>query len=226
MPFLDPKWPICPEQIFFGTNHYYYFQLPIGPFHCAKFKKIITVDPELWGCTSFGPKMVHLPPIFFFFFWGGIINTILIYLLASSIVHNLKKILPVDQELWGYTIFRPKMTHFPNWEWKKKTVNEPNIKVRYYSITEILTIKEYWNLIGREPLLAITWEPDFSQACCFHRMLMNHNNVYLTQISDKTNDVIFLKSSKNFLGHFWPFLPDEDLFQKIRLCHIQLSMGP
>ena len=37
---------------------------------------------------------------FFFFFWGGgIINTILIYLLASSIVHNLKKILPVDQEL-------------------------------------------------------------------------------------------------------------------------------
>ena len=144
-------------------------------------------------------------PNFFFFFGGGIINTILIYLLASSIVHNLKKILPVDQELWGYTIFRPKMTHFPNWEWKKKTVNEPNIKVRYYSITEILTIKEYWNLIGREPLLAITWEPDFSQACCFHRMLMNHNNVYLTQISDKTNDVIFLKSSKKFLGHFWPF---------------------
>ena len=38
--------PICPEQIFFGTNHYYYFHLPIGPFHCAKFKKILTADPE------------------------------------------------------------------------------------------------------------------------------------------------------------------------------------
>ena len=25
-------WPNC-----FGTNHYYYFHLPIGPFHCAKF---------------------------------------------------------------------------------------------------------------------------------------------------------------------------------------------
>ena len=37
-PFLGPKWPICPEQIFFGTN-YYYFYPPIGPFHCAKFKK-------------------------------------------------------------------------------------------------------------------------------------------------------------------------------------------
>ena len=39
VPFLGKKWPICPEQIFFGTNHYYYFHLPIGPFHCAKFKK-------------------------------------------------------------------------------------------------------------------------------------------------------------------------------------------
>ena len=39
VPFSGPKWPICPEQIFFGTNHYYYFHLPIGLFHCAKFKK-------------------------------------------------------------------------------------------------------------------------------------------------------------------------------------------
>ena len=28
---------ICPEQNFFGTNHYYYFHLPIGPFHFTKF---------------------------------------------------------------------------------------------------------------------------------------------------------------------------------------------
>ena len=39
-------YPICHEQIFFGTNHYY-FHLPIGPFHCAKFLKIYTADPEL-----------------------------------------------------------------------------------------------------------------------------------------------------------------------------------
>ena len=38
--FSTPKWPIYPEQNF-------YFHLPIGPFHCAKFKKILTVDPEL-----------------------------------------------------------------------------------------------------------------------------------------------------------------------------------
>ena len=83
----------------------------------------------------------------------------------------------------------------------------PKIKVRYYSISEIVTIKEYWNLIGWEPFLAITWEPDFSQACSFRRMLMNHKNFHFTQIPDKTNDVIFLKSPKTlFLGQFWPFL--------------------
>ena len=61
VPFSGPKWPICHEQDFFGTNHYYYFHLPTGPFHCPKFKKIITADPELRGCAIFGPKIVHLP---------------------------------------------------------------------------------------------------------------------------------------------------------------------
>ena len=73
--------------------------------------------------------------------------------------------------------------------------------------SEILTIKKYWNLIGWEPFSAITWGPDFSQACSFRRMLMNHKNFHFTQIPDKNNDVIFLKSPKTmFLGHFWPFL--------------------
>ena len=68
-------------------------------------------------------------------------------------------------------------------------------------------IKEYWNLTGRQPFLAITWEPDFSQARSFCRMLMNHKNFRFKQIPDKTNDMIFLKSPKIlFLGHFWPFL--------------------
>ena len=75
-------------------------------------------------------------------------------------------------------------------------------------------IKEYWNLIGREPFLAITWEPDFSQACSFRRMLMNHKNFHSTQIPDKTNDVIFLNSPK----------PETDSGQKpkFRFCWIKL----
>ena len=67
MPFSDPKWPICPEQNFIGTNHYYYFHLPIGPFHCVEFKKeILPADPELREWAIFGPKMAHLPKCEFF----------------------------------------------------------------------------------------------------------------------------------------------------------------
>ena len=64
VPFSGPKWHICPEQNLLGTNHYHYFRLPIGSFHCAKFKKILTADPELRGCTILGPKMVYLPQFF------------------------------------------------------------------------------------------------------------------------------------------------------------------
>ena len=71
------------------TNHYYYFHLPIGPFHCAKFKKILTADPELSGCAIFGPKMAHLLQFFFFFLKN--INIVLIYLLAPFIVQHSKK---------------------------------------------------------------------------------------------------------------------------------------
>ena len=52
-------------------------------------------------------------------------------------------------------------------------------------------------------------------------MLMNLKNFHLTQIQDKTNDMIFLKSPKTlFLGHFdkfWSFLLDGNFFQKIQL---------
>ena len=44
---------------------------------------------------------------------------------------------------------------------------------------------------------------------------MDHKNFDFTQIPDKINVIIFLKSPKiMFLGHFLPFLPDGDFFQK------------
>ena len=67
----------------------------------------------------------------------------------------------------------------------------PEIKFRYQSNSEMLMIKEYWNLIGWETFLAITWEPDFPQACSFRRMLMNHKHFHFTQIPGKTNYMIF-----------------------------------
>ena len=47
----------------------------------------------------------------------------------------------------------------------------------------------YWNLIDQEPFLAIIWEPGFSRACSFCRMLMN---LRFTRIPGETNDLLFL----------------------------------
>ena len=63
----------------------------------------------------------------FVYIFLKIIKIILIYLLAPFIVQNfsLCKILPADPELWGCTIFGPKIVHFPNKNFFRKTVNEP-----------------------------------------------------------------------------------------------------
>ena len=61
-------------------------------------------------------------------------------------------------------------------------------------------------------------------------MLMNYKNFHFTQIPEKTNDTIFLKSPKTmFLGHFWPFFvifTQWGFFQKLRRCHAKLYMAP
>ena len=171
-------------------------------------------------------------------FFCKIITIMFIYLLAPFILQNFKKILPSDPELWGCAIFGPKMSPFPKWEFFQKSclwasfllfmpIYMPKIKFRYYSISEILMIKEYWDLIGPKPFLSLTWKIDFFQACSFCRMLINHKNSDFTLIPDKTSYMILLKIPKTmFLGHFWPFLPDEDSLKKIQRCYRQLHMGP
>ena len=63
VPFSGPKWPICPDQNFFGTNHCYYFQyLPIGSFYCDK------DAPFLGPKWSICPKQI--------FFWKKLLISI------------------------------------------------------------------------------------------------------------------------------------------------------
>ena len=64
--FRAQNGPFVQKKKILSTNHCYYFHIPIGPFHCAKFKKILHVDPDLWGCAIFGPKMAHFPKWRFF----------------------------------------------------------------------------------------------------------------------------------------------------------------
>ena len=155
--FWAQNGPFVLNKFFFGTNHYYYFHLPISPFHCAKFKKTVTVDPESWGCTIFGPKMAHLPQTIIF--WK-IIITIIIYLLAPFIKQNFKKILPTDPELWGCAIFGPKMVHFPWWEFLSENLlmslvsfihayphpkNQSQILIYYWNIDNQIILKSHWS---------------------------------------------------------------------------------
>ena len=146
------------------------------------------------------------------------INITFMYLLAPFTVQNFEK------NAWsGSTVMR--MHHFwaqkgpfaPNKNFFIKPVNKPcsfhsclstfQKSKTYQSTDEILTIKKYWNLISQEAFLAISWEPDFSQACSLCRMLRDHKNFHFIPIPGKTIDLIFLKSPKTlFLGHFWPFL--------------------
>ena len=152
---------------FFGTNHYYYFHLPIGPFRCAKFFEKSYRGSRVMRMHHFWTQNGPFAPEKFF--WK-IIKITLIYLLASFIVQNFLKILLVDPELWGCAIFGPKMRIF-----FRKPFNEPCF---FHSCLSIYQ-KSNWNLIGQEPFLAITWELDFSQACSFCRMLMNHKELSL-----------------------------------------------
>ena len=83
-------------------------------------------------------------------------------------------------------------------------------------------LKSHW----LRAFLAITWEPDFSWPCSFHRMLKDHQYYHFTSFPDKTNHWIFLKSQKTaFQDHFWSFLPMEIFPEKIQLCHTRPNMG-
>ena len=98
-------------KFFFGTNHCYYFYLPVGPLHCVKFTKNSYSGSKV---MRMGPKWSICPRQFF---WKIII------IITPSIAQNFKKILPVDPELWGCAIFGHKMTHLPRWEFFRKPVN-------------------------------------------------------------------------------------------------------
>ena len=65
-PFVGPKWSICPKQNFFGKTIDITLIYLLAPFIMQNLKKILPVDPELWGCTIFGPKMAYFPKWEFF----------------------------------------------------------------------------------------------------------------------------------------------------------------
>ena len=63
--FKDQNDPFV-MNIFFDTNRYYYFHLPIGPFYCAKLKKKFLQRIQSYDNAQFlGPKWSNCPKCFF-----------------------------------------------------------------------------------------------------------------------------------------------------------------
>ena len=155
---MGPKWPIC-HDFFFGTKHYYYFDLTIGPFHCAKFKNILTADPELWGYVIFGPKIVHLPQTKFFF--GNYKYHSHLPIRPFYFAKFLKNFSSVSRVM-GMCNFRPQNDPFPQMRiffFFTKPVNKPCffhscLSTCQKSKSDINLLVKYWWLMTTEISLA------------------------------------------------------------------------
>ena len=68
---------ICPENFFLfinGPNHYYYFHLPIGPFHWAKFKKYSYSESRVMKMHHFWAQNGPFAPNKIFFWKKSLIS--------------------------------------------------------------------------------------------------------------------------------------------------------
>ena len=83
----------------------------LAHFILQNFKKILRVDPELWGCAIFGTKMAHFVMNKFFLVQSIIIT--FIYLLAFFTVQNFKKFLQPIQNYEDAPFLGLKWSIFP-----------------------------------------------------------------------------------------------------------------
>ena len=66
VPFLGPKWSICPKEIIFWRIIDIILIYLLAPFIVQNFKNILPADLELWGYAVFGLKMADFPKLEFF----------------------------------------------------------------------------------------------------------------------------------------------------------------
>ena len=209
------------------------FMLLLALSFCKILKKFLELIQSYENVPFSVPQMANLSCFFFFFFFFFGTNHYYYIYLPIGPFHSIKfyKISYSRSK-----VMSPKWPIYPNQNFFRKPVDKPcsfhsRLHTSQKSKWDINLLMKYWWLMNTEISLAehhfwLTGEPDFSQACSFHRTLMSHKNFCFTQIPDKTNDVIFWKSLIFlFLGYFWLFLSDGDFFQKIWNCHERLYMG-
>ena len=121
LPFSDPKWPISTNKIFFIKTISITFMY-LFAFIVQNFIKILGADPELPGCTIFGPEMVHLPQTRIFWENSLILSFTYWPLLLCKI---FKKFLEQIQSYEDAPFLGPKWSICPNKNFFRKPVNKP-----------------------------------------------------------------------------------------------------
>ena len=86
--FLTQNGSFAPNKFFFQKINIIFIYL-LAPFILLNFKKILTANPELWGCVIFGPKILQFVQNKFFLVKTIIIS--FIYLLTLFTGQNSKK---------------------------------------------------------------------------------------------------------------------------------------
>ena len=94
--FSKCLWPIYNKQALFWKKKTHEFKFH-GFFYCAKLKRIIRVNRELWSHYIFDPN----GPVLILNFFGETIKMIFTGLLACFIVQNFEKVLQAGPKLWG-----------------------------------------------------------------------------------------------------------------------------
>ena len=119
---------------------------------------------------SFAPK---------FFFWKKIINIIFIYLLASFILQNLKKILKANPDLWGCSTFGSKIPQFVlnKFFWHKPLLllsstywpfSLCTILKNSSSRSRVMRMCNVWAQNGPFPWMRIFFRKSLNEPCFFH----------------------------------------------------------
>ena len=123
-------------------------------FIVQNFKETHTGDPELWGCTIFAPKMVHLTEQRFF--WKKLFISFSSTYWALSLCKILLKILQRIQSYEDAPFLGPKWPIYPNENFFRKSVNKPCcsfhscLSTCQKSKSDINLIMKYWRLKNTE----------------------------------------------------------------------------
>ena len=145
--------PFVLNKIFLVQTFIIFIYL-LALFIAQNLKKILTGDPELWGCTIFGPKMVHWHKIFF----GKLLISLSSTYLPLSLCKILKKLFLHVQSYEDAQFLGPKWSISLNENFFRKTIEPCSfhscLSTCQKSKSDINLLVKYWRLKNTEISLA------------------------------------------------------------------------